>query len=83
MEILNNGIEITYFGHSTFSVKSPGGKTVMIDPWLEGNPSCPEQLREPGHVDIITVSHGHFDHISDVIPLSRKYNAKVVANWEI
>lgn len=83
MKILNNGIEITYFGHSTFSVKSPAGKTVMIDPWIEGNPSCPEQLREPGHVDIITVSHGHFDHISDVIPLCRRYNAKVVANWEI
>ncbi len=83
MEILNNGIEITYFGHSAFSVRSSGGKTVMIDPWIEGNPSCPEQLREVGHVDIIAITHGHFDHIGSVIPLCKKYNPKVVANWEI
>ncbi|MCY4263122.1 MAG: metal-dependent hydrolase [Candidatus Dadabacteria bacterium] len=81
--MLNNGIEITYLGHSTFAVKSPGSKTVMIDPWIEGNPSCPEHLREVEHVDIIAVTHGHFDHTSDVIPLCNKYSPKVVANWEI
>ena len=85
MQILNNGLEITYFGHSTFLVKSPppGGKRVIIDPWLEGNPSCPEHLREIDRVDIIAVTHGHFDHTSDVVPLCEKHGPKVVANWEI
>ena len=55
----------------------------MIDPWIEENPSCPEQLREVGHIDIIAITHGHFDHIGDVISLCKKYNPKVVANWEI
>ena len=48
----------------------------MIDPWIEGNPSCPEQLREVGHVDIIAITHGHFDHIGSVIPLCKKYNPR-------
>lgn len=83
MEILNNGTEITYYGHSTFLIKSPGGKRVVIDPWLEGNPSCPEHMREIDHVDVIAVTHGHFDHTGDVISLAGKHGAKVVSNWEI
>ncbi len=83
MKILNNGIEITYFGHSTFAIKSPQRKKIIIDPWIQENPSCPEHLREVDQIDVIAVTHGHFDHISDVIPLCEKYSPKVVANWEI
>ena len=38
MEILSNGTEITYFGHSTFGIKTPGGKDIIIDPWIETKP---------------------------------------------
>ncbi len=83
MEILNNGIEITYLGHSTFTIKSVSGKRVVIDPWLEGNPLCPERFHELDQVDIIALTHGHFDHTSSVVPLCEKHKPKVVANWEI
>lgn len=79
----NQGFEITYFGHSTFKIKSPGGKIIFIDPWIKDNPSCPEELKVVDGVDIIAVTHGHFDHISDVIPLARKFKPTIVSNWEI
>ena len=83
MEILSNGSEITYFGHSTFGIKTPGGKNIIIDPWIETNPSCPEELKDIGSVDIIAVTHGHFDHIGDLTDICEKYNPVVIANWEI
>ena len=83
MKILNNGITIQYYGHSTFGIKTPENKSILIDPWLEGNPKCPEKLKKINEVDIIAVTHGHFDHISDVIPLAKKFNPVVIANFEI
>ena len=53
MQKLNNGIEITYMGHATFKVKTPGGKTLIIDPWVEGNPMCPHELRKVDQLDIM------------------------------
>ncbi len=38
-----NGIKITWLGHATFRIETPGGKTVLIDPWVMGNPKCPEK----------------------------------------
>ena len=35
-------LSITWFGHATFILKTPGGKRVLLDPWLTDNPSCPE-----------------------------------------
>ncbi|MCH8029780.1 MAG: MBL fold metallo-hydrolase, partial [Candidatus Dadabacteria bacterium] len=35
---LNKDLSITYFGHSTFKLVSPGGKSILIDPWVQGNP---------------------------------------------
>ena len=41
------GATLTYLGHSSFLIRSGGGKTIYIDPWLEGNPRCPENLQAP------------------------------------
>ena len=50
---LGNGIEITWLGHATFRIKSPNGKVLLTDPFLEGNPSTPEDQKTVGNVDII------------------------------
>jgi L-ascorbate metabolism protein UlaG (beta-lactamase superfamily) len=76
-------LTITWLGHSTFILCTPGGKRVLFDPWLKGNPSCPEALKKPPNVDLILASHGHGDHIDDLIACARESNAPVVAIYEL
>lgn len=75
-------IEITWLGHGTFQWKLESGEVVVIDPWVQGNPAFPAGF-EFGRIDTMLVTHGHFDHIADAVPLARKHKPKVIANYEI
>jgi L-ascorbate metabolism protein UlaG (beta-lactamase superfamily) len=78
-----NGIKLTWLGHATFRVETPGGKTILIDPWVMGNPMCPEKERNVEKVDVLLCTHGHFDHIGDAIEIAKKHNPKVVGIPEL
>jgi L-ascorbate metabolism protein UlaG (beta-lactamase superfamily) len=78
-----SSLAITWLGHSTFVVRTPGGKRLLFDPWLTGNPSCPDALKKPPKVDVILASHGHFDHIEDLLLCARESNAPVVGIFEL
>lgn len=82
-------MKITWYGHSCFRIEipadTPKGKVeILIDPFLTGNPVAtvtPEQAAQG--LDHIVVSHGHDDHIGDLLPVARASGATVTANWEI
>ena len=76
-------LAITWFGHSTFLVRTPGGVRLLFDPWFAGNPACPAALRKPPAGDLILVSHGHADHTGDVVSAARDSGAAVVAGFEL
>jgi L-ascorbate metabolism protein UlaG (beta-lactamase superfamily) len=76
-------LAITWLGHSTFLLRTPGGKRLLFDPWLTTNPSCPERLKKPPQVDLILASHGHSDHIEDLVTCARVAGAPVVAIYEL
>jgi L-ascorbate metabolism protein UlaG (beta-lactamase superfamily) len=76
-------LAITWLGHSTFIVRTPGGRRILFDPWLTGNPSCPDAHKRPPQVDVILVSHGHFDHIDDLLSVARETGATVVGIFEL
>ena len=76
-------LAITWLGHSTFVLHTPGGKRLIFDPWLRENPSCPEPLKKPPTVDLILVSHGHPDHIGDLVAVARESGAPVVGIVEL
>jgi L-ascorbate metabolism protein UlaG (beta-lactamase superfamily) len=76
-------LAITWLGHSTFLVRTPGGKRLLFDPWLRENPSCPDALKKPPKVDVILVSHGHGDHMDDLVLCARESGAVVVAIYEL
>jgi L-ascorbate metabolism protein UlaG (beta-lactamase superfamily) len=78
-----SGLSVTWLGHGTFLLQSPGGRRVLIDPWLDGNPSCPPQSREVGAVDLILVTHGHFDHVHDAAAIAKQTGATVVGIFEL
>ena len=63
----SNGVGITWLGHATFLLTGPAGNTVLIDPFVMSNPSCPEALKAFERLDIVAITHGHFDHAGDVL----------------
>ena len=75
-------LAITWLGHSGFRLRTPGGKEVLIDPWFTGNPAFPSGSR-PKAADVILITHGHSDHISDLAAMAKDTGATVVAIWEI
>jgi L-ascorbate metabolism protein UlaG (beta-lactamase superfamily) len=75
-------MEITWLGHGTFQFVLPGNETLILDPWTDGNPSFPKGY-EITRCDTMLITHGHFDHIHDAVPLAKKFNPKVVAIYEI
>lgn len=78
-----SGLSATWLGHGTFLLTSPEGRRILMDPWLEGNPSCPPALKVLPQVDLVLVTHGHFDHISDAAAVSKATGATVVGIFEV
>ncbi len=69
---------LTWLGHSTFVLETPGGTRVLFDPWVTGNPATPEGAADPGAVDLILVSHGHADHTGDLVRLAAEKTPQAV-----
>ena len=65
--------EVLWLGQSAFRITTPGGKIIVTDPWLRLNPLTPPQyknLEALGKIDVLLVSHGHFDHFADAPALA-------------
>jgi len=74
-------VEITWLGHASFSLDT-GGSTLLVDPFLDDSPVSPVQADDVG-ADYILVTHGHFDHVADVVSIALRTEATVIANFEI
>ena len=79
MEKIN---KIIYAGHSAIFFQTTN-KTIAIDPWLLGNPLCPEKLQTPENLDAIILSHGHEDHAGDAVRLAKNYGCKIFSPYEL
>jgi L-ascorbate metabolism protein UlaG (beta-lactamase superfamily) len=78
-----NGVQITWLGHATFKITTTQGKILLIDPWTHKNPACPPEWKNIDKVDLMLVTHGHFDHIGDAIDIARVTTPTVVAIAEL
>ncbi|RLF48104.1 MAG: metal-dependent hydrolase [Thermoplasmata archaeon] len=74
-------MRITWLGHAAFLLES-GGRRVLIDPFITGNPVSPVKA-EDIECDIIVVTHGHADHLGDAIPIAKRTGATIFAIYEI
>lgn len=71
-------VTVQWLGQSATKITTPGGKVIVIDPWLTSNPKTPEafkRLEALGKVDLILVTHAHFDHFADAPALAQLNNA--------
>ncbi|HWW77128.1 MAG TPA: metal-dependent hydrolase [Pyrinomonadaceae bacterium] len=80
--------KVRWFGHAAFSITTPKGKVLLIDPWLR-NPLNPEAkdgkdpLASVPKVDYILLTHGHRDHVGDAVEIAKKTGAVLVCNPEL
>jgi L-ascorbate metabolism protein UlaG (beta-lactamase superfamily) len=74
----------TFLGHATIRCDLPGGEVVLIDPWVDGNPSCPPEHKQFERLDAVLITHAHSDHMADAVELALRHRPRrVVANFEI
>jgi L-ascorbate metabolism protein UlaG (beta-lactamase superfamily) len=71
--------ELLWLGQAGFRIKTPGGKTIVIDPWITNGPKAPAvfktDLKALGKIDMLLVTHGHVDHLGDAPELAKLNNA--------
>jgi L-ascorbate metabolism protein UlaG (beta-lactamase superfamily) len=80
--------ELKWFGHAAFSINTPSGKVLLIDPWIT-NPANPDAkgqkdpFLELARVDYILLTHGHRDHVGDAVEIAKKTGAVLICNPEL
>ncbi len=70
-------VKVQWFGQAAFKITSATGKVIVIDPWITTNPRTPEawrKLEALGKVDLVLVTHGHFDHFADAPALVKMHD---------
>ncbi|NQU59767.1 MAG: metal-dependent hydrolase [Rhodospirillales bacterium] len=78
--------EIQWFGQSALKITTPGGKVIMVDPFITKNPKTPKELKDLsklGKVDLVMITHGHGDHVGDSVAIAKANNAKIVLNADM
>ena len=77
--------QLTWYGQSAFKIVTPGGKVLLVDPWLS-NPvfkNAKDEIAGLKDVDLILITHGHSDHVGDAVEIGKKTNAKLVATFDL
>jgi L-ascorbate metabolism protein UlaG (beta-lactamase superfamily) len=74
---------LTWHGHSCFTLETTSGHRLMLDPWLDENPSADIRTDQVKHLDFVLCSHGHSDHFADAIPLCRETGATLLGAFEL
>jgi L-ascorbate metabolism protein UlaG (beta-lactamase superfamily) len=75
-------VDLLWYGQAAFKLTTPGGKVIIIDPWITGGTLTPPELKDlgkVGKVDLVLVTHGHGDHLGDAMEISRSNNVPMWA----
>lgn len=77
--------QLTWYGQSAYKILTPGGKTLLIDPWITNpkNPNGEQDLQDLTRVDLIFLTHGHSDHTGNMVEIARTTGAKLVCDLDL
>jgi L-ascorbate metabolism protein UlaG (beta-lactamase superfamily) len=78
-----SALRITWLGHGTVLFTSPAGRRILMDPWLAHNPACPDAWKTIDALDLVLVTHGHFDHVGDALDVARSTGATFIGSFEV
>lgn len=77
-------MKVTWLGHASFRIEV-ADRVLLIDPWLDGNPSFPDDRRSEaleGATDIL-LTHGHFDHASEAVDVAKETGAPLIGIFDL
>ncbi|GGH12716.1 metal-dependent hydrolase [Silvibacterium dinghuense] len=77
------GTSITWLGHASALITTAQGTQILIDPFFAQSPTFPKDYVLPEKLDLVLLTHGHFDHIADAEPLAKQYKSQVVGMVEL
>ncbi|WDP88757.1 MAG: metal-dependent hydrolase [Desulfobacter sp.] len=75
-------MKLRYFSHSAFQITTDAGQRILIDPFLDGNPTSPVGAADVD-ADFILVTHGHGDHLGDTVSIAKRCNALCICENEL
>ena len=77
-------MQITWLGHGSFKI-AIGGRVLLVDPWLTGNPVLPEDQHDAAveGASHILLTHAHFDHAGDLPALAKRLGVPVVGQFDL
>src|SRR5579872_5205634 len=79
----DEGVTLTWLGHAATLIATPSGKKILIDPWVQGNPACPDDQKNIENLDLMLITHGHFDHMGDAVSIAQQTGCDVICIFEI
>jgi L-ascorbate metabolism protein UlaG (beta-lactamase superfamily) len=77
------GTTVTWLGHSVVLIVTASGTKILIDPFIDKNPVYPKDFALPEKIDLLLLTHGHFDHIADAIPVAKKHGPRTLGVAEL
>jgi L-ascorbate metabolism protein UlaG (beta-lactamase superfamily) len=80
---INDQVRFTWLGHGTWKVRTAGGRDMLIDPFVAGNPRTPEHLKSIDRLDIMAITHGHADHTADAVAIAKATDPTIVTTVEV
>ncbi|GAA4547850.1 metal-dependent hydrolase [Amycolatopsis samaneae] len=80
---LHERIGFTWIGHGTWSVRTVAGRHLLMDAYVASNPVAPERVKDLGDVDVVILTHGHIDHVADVVGIARDKAPTVLCTMEL
>lgn len=78
-----HGMTLRWLGHATFHLQTAKGTSILIDPWMESNPSFPKGWKAPEKIDLVLCTHGHGDHLGDALSVDQRYHPTFVGIYEL
>lgn len=85
MSALLGQVKATWLGHGTMLFESAGGRKLLVDPWVLNNPATPPEWKKIeafAGLDLMLITHGHFDHIEDAVAIAKAHKPKIVCIYE-